>query len=121
MLPYDAKLAEIRVAKEALRRLEQEAGQIALQCKHEYAPHEYVPIVTRAYTIPADPPGMYGVDRRGEQHVPEQRIHQWVQTCKKCGYKDSTQQTMMRPTGRDGLKQEVPDFSNKTPARMEWS
>mgnify|MGYP000903260334 FL=1 len=39
----------------------------------------------------------------------------------KRGYTDRTQQTAICPTGRDGLKQEVPDFSNKTPARRKWS
>ena len=121
MLPYDAKLAEIRKASLALRKLEQEAAQIAAQCEHEYAPHQYAPIVIPGYTIPADPPGTMGVDWRGEQHVSEQRIDEWVRVCKKCGYTDRTQQTAIRPTGRDGLKQEVPDFSNKTPARRKWS
>jgi hypothetical protein len=65
---------------------ERELKELEDACSHKWSAPEYKPIVIKGYTIPADPPGIMGVDRIGyDRYVPDLVAPQWVRTCSICG------------------------------------
>jgi len=85
MKPYEIILNQINEARFKLKDLEAHLKSIRTRCVHNWTTSTYDPIIEKAYIIPADPPGMYGVDRRDECYVPEKRTQRWSRICTECG------------------------------------
>lgn len=85
MISHIQKVREdLRLAQLAVLTLESALRIAENACNHTWDTI-YDPDITEGYVIPADPPGMYGVDHRGEQFVPRQVIPRWKRTCTICG------------------------------------
>jgi hypothetical protein len=102
---------EIKDLQARLEAKRNSLQQIVKRCRHDWGKTEYVPEHHKAYTLPGDPPGTMGVDRRGPCHVPARTDKKWQRVCKKCGATHFTSRTKMVGGGA-GLKQEVPDFGD---------
>jgi hypothetical protein len=104
---------EIKTLQTRLETRRNMLQQVVNRCQHDWGKTEYKPEYHKAYTIPGDPPGTMGVDRRGPCHVPASTDKKWQRVCKKCGCKQVTSRTKWVSGGGGaglGSKEEVPDF-----------
>lgn len=75
---------ELDTAKKRLEAMVEECRQSG----HAWGKEEYTPEHIAAYTIPGDPPGIMGLDRRGPVEVPPQTIKKWTRVCTRCLHKE---------------------------------
>ncbi|MGV8151694.1 MAG: hypothetical protein ACP5OG_01310 [Candidatus Nanoarchaeia archaeon] len=73
-----------------LEQAQNELKTLERHCPHKYTKTVYEPIITPAYTIPADEPGTMGVDRRGPCYVPRKVEDRWKRECEICGLVEYT-------------------------------
>lgn len=83
------KLAEMEKQVTDARRI---LKFLEKNCKHNYGPTLYAPIITDTYTIPGDAPGTMGVDWRGPVYVPREERPRWKRECLECGLVEYTQE-----------------------------
>lgn len=60
-------------------------------CGHTWSNPISANIYEKPYTIPGDPAGTGGIDRRGPIHVPAKTTLRWKRQCTKCGKVEYTQ------------------------------
>lgn len=99
----DTLIVEIGRAENLLAGLRTTLHRKQSECKHEFGPVMYDPIIHEGYQDHGDPPGTMGVDRRLPSWVSRQEIPVWKRTCSKCLLTQETRQT------RDDVKK-VPVF-----------
>jgi hypothetical protein len=86
-------IQEIEGTKSTLRGMQGRLDYIRKNCDHQWGEPQYAPDIQKGYRIPADPPGKFGVDWRGETYVPEVRTDRWTRTCKCCLLVETTTKT----------------------------
>ncbi len=91
------KLREkVEKAKEEYDSAKQSLDNVVNSCSHQFGPtipdHIYHP----AYTIPGDPPGTMGVDRRGPCYVDAKTEKRWKRICDICGKEEYTTRTKQK-------------------------
>ena len=79
----ERSLAEKRLELDALRR----------KCTHSWSKPERKTEYHKPYTIPGDPVGTMGVDRRPDCHVEAKTDVWWKRTCSQCGKVEKTTNT----------------------------
>jgi len=84
-------ILEIRTLEEELNRKQKRLLAAQSSCRHNWSDVRNKPRVIKAHTIPGDPPGTMGVDRRFDCHVPEQRFDCWMRQCHTCGLSQTTE------------------------------
>jgi len=68
----------------------QTLDRIIESCNHNFGPTISDHIYRPAYTIPGDPPGTMGVDRRGPCYVDAKTEKRWKRICELCGQVEYT-------------------------------
>lgn len=81
---YRQSQKEFREAEESLQNLEE-------NCRHIYGSTEDAHYVVGGYTIPGDPHGTMGVDRRVSVYVPRETKKRWMRKCTLCGKVEYTE------------------------------
>lgn len=69
--------------------LKAQLASIYKQCNHNWAA-KYTPEYKVGYTVPGDPLGTMGIDRRPDMHVPAETIQKWTRICSNCGKVETT-------------------------------
>jgi hypothetical protein len=91
-----AKKQEIARLASELANAKGQLNALQEACRHRghvWGQVQYVPEHHPAYTIPGDPPGTMGVDRRGPCDVPSKTIPRWTRECSDCGLVQTTELT----------------------------
>ena len=81
---------EIKNLERQLGAVRYELNKVRNECDHRWGKVVYDPEITEAYTVPGDPPGTMGIDRRFPCHVPRQETPKWFRTCTRCGLVQKT-------------------------------
>lgn len=81
----------LKEKKDCLSRIER-------ACTHKWSEVRRNDIHRPSYTIPGDPYGAMGVDRRGPLFVPETTICRWERTCFLCGKTEITSRSKQEIT-----------------------
>lgn len=105
-LEAKALVQAVERTKEASELAQKALELFRQRCSHKWDDPKgvYDPKHHKGYTIPADPPGTMGVDRRTHDfYVADTTEDRWTRTCTICGLKQGTTNT------RDEVKK-VPEF-----------
>jgi hypothetical protein len=96
-----AKLrSEINVIEDQLQSKKAQLEREERECRHNSDQSCWMTtpddVCKPGYTIPGDPPGTMGIDRRFDVHVPAKTTKRWKRVCKLCGKIEHTTNVTQR-------------------------